>query len=294
MAPSSVQRMRHSLTRWAKFSPVPYSSVTPQALTDFRRAGLAAGLSPHSIEQTVTDVCLLTGHPPGRRLRRPPPSPDVPTVERVAAIYRAVGAAQWPQARRPQGGTPCRWLKCSTAQWWRTWIVCACWFGFRLADLRRLSTADMTAGQLRAKKTGKGHPLVIPPFVARHWRLMKSDTMGPLSPKQLRRELRRIAKSAGVRYVEPHGFRRFAVTQWSAVSVDAGKIVHGESLGVRAHYIEPRRILEDAAPRVRMPACFLTPKEISDAMKAEEELLTYYRRATPAMRKAILTVVRAG
>lgn len=284
--------MVHSVSRWAKLSAVPYTSVSAQALTDFRRAGLAAGLSPHSIEQTVTDICLLTGCPPGRRLRRPQPSPDVPTVERVAKLYEAAGAAQWPQARRPQGGRPCRWLRCSTEAWWRCWIVCASWYGFRLRDLRRMSSADFAAGTLRAHKTGKPHPMIVPPFVRRHWRLLKSDDMGPMPAKQLRRELRRIAKAAGVRYVEPHGFRRFAVSQWSAASVDAGRIVHGESLGIRSHYVDHRRVLEDAAPRVRMPTCFFTQKEISDIMKAEEELLTYYRRADRATRDAILHLAR--
>lgn len=97
---------------------------------------------------------------------------------------------------------------------------------------------------------------------------------------------------AGVRYVPPHGFRRFSITQWSTASPDAGRIVHGEGLGIRSHYVDPRRVLEDAAPRVRMPTAFLTRKEISDSMKSEEELLTYYRRADRATRAAILHLAR--
>jgi hypothetical protein len=83
-----------------------------------------------------------------------------------------------------------------------------------------------------------------------------------LPEKQLRRELARIAQAAGVPYVSPHGFRRFAITQWSLANDLAGRIIHGEGLSrVMRHYIQPVAVLDRWAPYVEIPPAWMSPKE---------------------------------
>lgn len=163
-------------------------------------------------------------------------------------------------------------------------------------DLRACSVQCFTARKLTASKTKKTHPLPTSGFLARHLRsLAATDKLfGSLPEKQLRRELQRIAAAAGVPYVPPHGFRRFAITQWSLANDLAGRIIHGEGLSrVMAHYVQPQSILDKWAPQVEVPSSWLTPKERADAIRAETELLAHYRRASQDTRDALLRIARA-
>ena len=72
---ASRQKLRYSESRWLRLTGVPLDQVRPEHFTELRKAGLAAGLSPHSIEQTCQDVSLLTGVNRGKPLDRPLPSP---------------------------------------------------------------------------------------------------------------------------------------------------------------------------------------------------------------------------
>lgn len=48
--------------------------------------------------------------------------------------------------------------------------------------------------------------------------------------------------------------RQTCVNEWSKVSRDAGRIIHGCGLGdVRDHYVDAFSILADAAPQVPWP-----------------------------------------
>ena len=60
-----------------------------------------------------------------------------------------------------------------------------------------------------------------------------------------------------------------------------------------AHYVQPAAILDKWAPQVEVPSSWLTPKERSDAIRAETELLAHYRRASASTREAILRIARA-
>lgn len=299
IAPETLAKLYHRIACWERVLGHGYQESRQADVLKFRKLASAEGLSPRTIESTVDDICRLTGLQPGVRLRCPPPSPDVPTVDRIAAIYQHVDVAVWPRL----GGHAKRnhlvpaWCTARREDWWRALIVLAGWWGFRLRDLRRLSWEHVRAAELKAKKTGKTHPLVFRPFIHRHLRAFKGTSgpvFGKLPEKCLRRELRSIAAAAGVEYVPPHGFRRFAVQSWTDVSYQAGCIVQGSGLKVMAHYTDPRRILEKAAPQVDVPRCWLTRKEISDQMRGEAELLEHYRSATPELRKALLTLVRVG
>ena len=285
---ASKQKLRYSESRWLRLTGVPLDQVRPEHFVQLRTAGLAAGLSPHSIEQTCQDVSLLTGVHRGKPLDRPLPSPDVPTVQQVDAIYRHVSVAQWPVSRS--------WMSCSTKDWWQGWIVVAGFCGLRLRDLRAMTMDCVRARKLTASKTKKTHPLPISGFLHRHIQSLNATDklFGTLPEKQLRRELQRIATAAGVPYVPPHGFRRFAVTQWSLANDLAGRIIHGEGLSrVMAHYVQPQAILDKWAPQVEVPASWLTPKERADAIRAETELLAHYRRASQDTRDALLRIARA-
>lgn len=101
---ASYQRLRTSVSRWRRITGHTVAQATTERLTAFRAEGLALGLSPYSVEQTATDVAILAGIPRGQPLELPPPDPDVPSVERIDAIYRHVSAAQWPVVTREQGG----------------------------------------------------------------------------------------------------------------------------------------------------------------------------------------------
>lgn len=223
-------------------------------------------------------------------LARPAPNPDVPTAEVVGRLYDHVHVAKWPVARP--------WLKCSTVTWWQGWIVVAGFWGLRLRDLKSATMACYHARRLTASKTKKSHPLPIAGFLHRHVRALAADDssqlFGQWSEKQLRRELQRIAVAAQVPYVPPHGFRRFAITQWSLANDLAGRIIHGEGLSrVMAHYVQPQAVLDKWAPYVEVPRQWLTQKERSDAMRAESELLAHYRRASAETRDALLRIARA-
>lgn len=271
-----------------KYVQVPLERVLPEHFDQLRVRCTAAGLSPHSIEQTADDIGLLTGIEKGRKLDLPAPDPVVPTVKHVGAIYRHVHVAQWP-VNRP-------WMTCSTTQWWQSWLVVVGWWGLRIRDIRSLTMTCYETGRLTASKTKKTHPLPKMPFLSRHVRQLnaKGSLFGTLPEKQLRRELARIAGAAGVDYVPPHGFRRFAITQWSQANEQAGKIIHGEGLSrVMRHYVQPGTILARWAPQVDIPRQWLTRKEIADSIRAENELVACYRRASKETRDALLRLARA-
>lgn len=291
LSAATQRRIRHNVTRWTKYAGCPVEEASPEAYQQFRQQGLQAGLSPHSIEQTTYDVQLLSGVPRGECLPLPPPDPDVPTVERVGAIYRAAECVRWP------GGMP--WLRCAATQWWRSWLVVVGFCGLRLGDTFRVTAEQFRSGRYHASKPDKWHPFPSTGFLAGHVRALGVET-GPLfggtkSYKQIRGELARMAKTAGVEYVTPHGFRRFAVTQWMLTSPVAGQIIHGCGLPKRvlSHYVQTGAILNRYAMDVTIPLDWLTPKERADAIRAEDELLRHYRRASQDTRDALLRIARA-
>lgn len=298
LSAASFKRLKTSVNRWNRLSGIPLDSATTSALAAFRERALSEGLSPHSVEQTAVDVALLAGIDRGCPLDVPPPDPDVPTVARVEAIYRHCHVASWPVRTRSRGGIGCKWLNCSTTQWWQSWIVCAGRWGLRIGDLERLTVEDVHSKRFRAGKTGKIQPLPHRPCVMRHVRQLnvKSGRLFPGlgSRHQLRRELKAIASAAGVQYVSPHGFRRFAIQSWSIAHPEAGRIVHGCGIPrIMRHYVEPLRLLDKHAESLDVPLAWLTRKEAADAIRAEQELIRHYRRTSAEMRESLLRIARA-
>lgn len=287
-----VYRARH----WAKHAPLP--EFTAEAIEAYRSTALEKGYSPATIEPVVAAVRTIARHagielPVGQALTIPKPNPDVPRPDRVAAIYRSVRVAEWPQ-QLPKDKRAC---------WWRGFIVLACWTGLRLSDLRRLdwSAVTPTAIVWRASKTRRhGRPsLAIPivPTVRRHLEMLrplKTESVLGMTTchRQLRRELRRMASHAGVPAVLSQGFRRFAVHQWTTADSLAGKIVHGMSIGVMEHYLGVEDFLEKVAPSVQIPVEFLSSKEQLERANAEAQLVRCYRRAKAEDRRLIEDLIR--
>ncbi len=290
------QDIRYRLTHWCR--TVEHREWTLAAVENYRTAAMAKGYSPATIESVVAAIRVVAEHaghviPLGSHLTIPRPSPDVPRLDRIGAIYRSAKLAQWPTSiaahRRPA--------------WWRSFIVLGCWTGLRLSDLRRLdwSAIDQHHITWRASKTKRhGRPVLVIPFVPmvrRHveiLRAMKLETVLGLTCcyKQLRRELQRFAADSGVRYVSPRGLRRFAITQWSKADSMAGRIIHGQGLGVMEHYLPVADYLEAVAPRVQMPVEFLSPKEQLALANNEQWILERYRKATDEDRKLLEDLLR--
>ena len=59
------------------------------------------------------------------------------------------------------------------------------------------------------------------------------------------------------------------------------------------HYLEPLRVLDRFADSVDVPPCWLSRKEAAAAIRAEDELLRHYRRASRETREALLRIARA-
>jgi integrase len=294
LSATQARRIRHHCNRWSRWTgDPPFSSVTSSVFDAFRRDCLEAGLSPWTIESTVWEVChlaQLAGYAldPGRKLRRPPPQPRVPSLGTIGRLYLVADQATWPKRS---------WATCG--DWWRCLLVVAVWTGWRRSDLARLAWADVEDDRLviRAKKTGITHQIPMTPTVRRHLDLLAGHS-GPVfamtrSHKQLDDQFTRLASAAGVPPVTLQQIRRLAITNWSSVNAEAGRIVHGCGLGILRHYLDPLAVLQAAAPLVRLPEVFLSDEELDAETRHRQELLDCYARAGRTQRDLILGVAQS-
>lgn len=229
-------------------------AISTDTLCHFRQSAKAAGLSPWTIEKTITDVMTLvhkaTGKhlQPGRRLRRPRPQPAPAPIEAIEAI--------WIHAQ----------------QWLRQWLVLAYWTGLRLADsitlIESLTDKPRDILQHRAHKTGHLHCWPVPQWL-RPW-TTSQDHQFPRcrvnAGKDVRTALWVACELAGVATLHPKQLRQRAVTEWGKANGMAGAILHGSGLRVLGHYVDPLSVLESAAPQVRLPACFGASSDTADRM----------------------------
>jgi integrase len=293
LSETQARRMRHHVNRWSKWTgDPPFSGISSSVFDTFRRDCLAAGLSPWTIESTVWEVChlaKLAGYQldAGRKLRRPPPQPRVPSLGVVGRLYLVADQSTWPKRS---------WATCG--DWWRCLLVVATWTGWRRSDLARLTWADVEDDRLtvRAKKTGITHQIPMTPTVRRHLDLLAGHS-GPVfamthSHKQLDDQFTRLATAAGVPPVTLQQLRRLAITNWSSVNAEAGRIVHGCGIGVMRHYLDPLAVLAAAAPLVRLPEVFLSEEERDAEQQHRQELLDCYARAGRTGRRTMLEVAR--
>jgi integrase len=289
----SRPKLVHHVNRWGRYVPDDTLRGLAAGVPIFRRTAAEAGLSAATIETTITDLITVARDfglqvDPGRRLRRPTPRPWPPTVQELGRLYYHVGVARWPLRVRRQ-------------DWWRCLLVLGSWSGLRLGDLLGLTWSEIGGGWIgcRASKTGAAHRIPLTPVICRHL-----DQLGQLehrtdgqpvlghatSRHQLYRDFGRICQAAGTRQIRPKQLRQFAITQWSLVSAEAGRIIHGCGLGVMRHYLDQGRVLAAAAPHVELPEEFYSAAERAERISGEARLLERFRRARSADRRLLLAM----
>lgn len=295
-SPATARRLRHDANRWVRHSEDPdLREISSQDLLGFRRSCLAEGLSPVTIESTISSllcVCRQLGIflQPGSRLRRNPPQPFVPSQAAIGAIYAASGSARWPQRS---------WVSC--ADWWRALLVISFWTGFRRGDLSRLAWQDIHTDRISlvAAKTGYCHQIPVCPVVQRHLALLVDspreifDLPASSSFRAFGDQLERLCQTAAVPSLTLQGIRRAAISNWSATNAEAGRIVHGCGLGVLGHYLDRYGILAEAAAAVRMPEQFMTCEDRRWRRRNQARLLTAYQQAAPDRQALILATAEA-
>jgi hypothetical protein len=265
----------HSINRWLRLGgPPEAANVTPEAISAFRIAAGAAGLSVWTSEKTITDVITsakLAGVTVdrGRRVRRPHPEPVPAPADSIDAM--------WPHL----------------ATWSRQLVAICFWTGLRLNDaIGAHLLADWTGDIIRweANKTHKKHVWPLPDWLKG---IMSANVRLPYREANdhaqtiVRGEFDRCCRLAKIDRLTPIQLRQRAVTEWTRAHAKAGEIVHGCGLGVMKHYIQTMEILEGASPRVRLPACFgAAPVDSAEAI-----LLTHFRRLDPAAQSLITGTV---
>lgn len=243
--------------------------ITAESLAAFR-VKLSGALSPVTIEKTITDVITVVHHAtgqkldPGKRIKKPRPEPEPVPISTIDAIYPRCPA------------------------WLQQWLVLCYWTALRLQDSIALQISlNGPANPLRwrAGKTGIHHAYPVPRWLEKH--LAKQELPYDRSTvhfgRTIRRHISAACLAAGVPDFSPQQLRQRSVTEWSRANATAGSLIHGCGIGVLAHYIDPLSVLESAAPRVRLPACF----GADASQDAESGLLDNFRRLDPAAKNLI-------
>lgn len=289
----TIKKFRHSVNRWEKGTGSLSLDAGEQEFSVFRKSMLDKGLSPSSIEQTVYDIKVLlksTGRDviTGKGLKRRRPCPVVPEVANIGKAFAMPEIANWP-------------IKNKT-EWWQAFFSLGLWTAFRLNDLLRIKWTDIQGDWLvfTPQKTcshGLVQEIPMHPAVSEIIRRLPEESpyilRGTKSLKQLRRELERICVTAGVKYFTPHDIRRAGITMWSIAHPEAGRIIHGcGKRDVMQHYLSPRKILESAAPRVRLPQEMLPEDKRSESEQQEQEMLLRFKNAAPEQRELLIKLSR--
>lgn len=255
--------------RFERFTGLTDSkSFTPEVLIAYRSAALAAGLSPVTIEKTLVDVGTITKHScgqileRGKQLARKRPSPRPVPIGDLNAVWTV------------------------SAPWLRRWFALAYWTGLRVSDslvLFMVVRSPCTRLQLTASKTGHHHSWPVPEWFHALMPQVRSPILGTTTHygNTLRDELQAACILAGVAEFTPKQVRQRSITEWSRANATAGAIIHGCGLGVLSHYIDPLCVLEAAAPRLRLPACF------GAVVSESEQLLSSFTRLDPAGQRLI-------
>ncbi len=240
---------------------LPATSITTETICLLRSELSKTKLSPRTIESTISDIITVVQHCTGKtldsghrlRLQKPQPQPvDRTSIDSI-----------WPHCE----------------PWLQAWVAFSYWTGLRLTDgIRALKEhrGKPLPEILRwtASKTGKNHIFPIPGWL----RSKVSDspyrfrTASDFAKRQVRAGLHAACIATATDIICPKQFRQRSITEWSVANASAGAIIHGRDLGILNHYVDPLTVLESAAPRVRLPACF------GASVDAGEALMLSYRR----------------
>lgn len=218
--------------------------ISTELLAGFRQAMLAMAYSNVTTEKTITDVTTIVKHSlgkipnMGKRLRQNKPAPKPAGCADINAVWA-----------------------CSSSRL-RRWMAIAYWTGLRVSDSAEVySTARKPVEVLRhtASKTGLHHCWPVPSWLKEWLKPVETWNFASIAwfGEMIRDELAATCKEAGVKHYTPKNIRQASITAWTNANATAGAIVHGSGLGVMAHYLDPLSVLEAAAPRVRLPECFV-------------------------------------
>ena len=258
----------YSANRFARhMGDIPAAEVTTEHLDQLRICLQAVNLSPRTIETTIADlitvITAMTGTAPksGRRIAAPRPRPQPVPLETINAI----------------------WPECSPSL--QAWIAFAYWTGLRMSDTMRWlcehkAKSFSSVITVIASKTRKEHCYPFPAWLAEIITNgpYRFRTVSDFAKRAIRCEINAACERASVGVVLPKHFRQRGVTEWTRANATAGAIIHGCGLGVLSHYLDPLSVLESAAPRVRLPACF----GACTTEDSEANLLSSFRRLDPA------------
>jgi len=238
------------------------SEVTPARLEQYRQLMQSDGYSAWTIKGAIKDIRTLI-RASGRdvatpRVTVPQPEPEPTPLGDIDAI--------WPHL----------------ADWSRQLVVLSLWTALRLNDLLglQLSAADRISLHWQASKTGKRfrwpEPKWMQPWlIARRCPYVAANDHAQVI---VRAELARVSSLAGVNRIMPHNLRQRSITEWLRSDSIAGQLIHGCGMvsgpsAVLRHYMDQTAIIEAAASRLRLPACFqATRSESADILSAVSRL----------------------
>lgn len=280
LADASRLSIKYALNRWEEATENPVvQAITAADLYAIVQS--CSALSPHTARGYLSWIKVLIRHahdlelidklPKFPRVRcrtKLKPTPTMEDAGRMFAVAHEAGLS-WPTFEPP-------------AQFWRRWIVVSYFTGLRLADMMFNLTSDCVKPDAlihEAQKTGKLLAVPLCPILAGAVTYASATAVPsgatiadpaecaasakrifPVSnsPHLIRRELRKLSEAAetSVR-VTPHGLRRLSITEWSAASETAGRLIHGCGVsGVMASYLNVLRPLERARPMLAVPEEF--------------------------------------
>lgn len=265
LAPTPI----YNIARFVRFmGEIPISKLTTAHCDEFRSKCLAKKLSSWTIEKTLVDLVTVvesTGRTldKGRPLRRNRPVP-VPTP--TSFIDDA-----WPHM----------------PDWLKQIVVIAYWTGLRLDNAIEMQCktdgCESDRVHFRASKTGHIHVFPLTSWL-KPWLAARSLPYSrPTDHSQVlvREGIRAACRTAKVDPWLPKYLRQRCLTEWSRANAAAGAILHGSGLRVLSHYVDPLSVLESAASRVRLPACFGATQDDGEA------LMRSYKRLDPDGQKIV-------
>lgn len=298
--PRTRQKIDHELNRWDRYGlPVRLIEIESTTFDALRAAGRRDGLAATTIEDTVSDVRTLirfvgrTPPDPGRRLKRRTKCKQVPEVAAVGRAYANASVTCWPNCRN--GRVP-ELQRIDNGDFWRAWLCVGYFTALRLGDVSRLEWDAFRDDRIvvQAGKTGRVHEFPLPEVVRLHLEPLRSADLSRPFPVptwaagRIRRELSRCEDTIG-----PQPLRRASITSWACASAEAGRIVHGERLGVLSNYYDTRRILEGAESRFAWPSEMLDGVGLSRSTQRRVELMAALDRVPEDRIDDVLRVTKA-
>lgn len=263
----------HSVNRFVRvIGEIPLREITTDHCDRFR-SECVGKLSSWTIEKTLVDLVTVVesaGHKldKGRPLRRNRPVPKPTPMTFLDAAWQFM------------------------PDWLKQWCAIAYWTGLRLdnaIDLQcQTDQSDAEAIYYRASKTGHVHVFPIENWI-RPWLSAQSLPFSRANDHAqvlVRNGIASACKSANIEPWLPKYLRQRCLTEWSRANAAAGAILHGSGLKILSHYVDPLTVLESAAPRVRLPACFGATQDDGEA------LLVSYKRLDPEGQKIVSGVAQ--